>query len=752
MMNQLLLLGILVLGLRSLAVAAPDSDALSELDRCNVVWDSPSENSHGSMPLGNGDIGLNAWVEPSGDLVFYISKTNAWDENGRLCKVGRVRVTCDPPLATGPGFRQELKLRNGCVEIKGADHKIALRLWVDANHPTVNIEAESETPVNCRAEVELWRLAKRPFISRDDCHSGNGLENTSFKPTLSADVVVPGKQPRVIWYHRNPRSVVDLCLEVQHLNALKGKFPDPLLNLTFGACLSGVNCVRDGDKAVKSAAPAKHHALAVTVLAANTKTEQDWLAQLGRLEQARKTPAPRAAHEAWWNAFWQRSWIYVKSADQGTALEQLTQSYVLQRYMNGCAGRGASPIKFNGSIFTVEKSPGPPRKEGSDPDWRQWGSNYWFQNTRLIYWTMLASGDAEMMQPWYNMFLNALPLSKGRVKTYYHFDNAALFPETMYFWGTPNNGDYGYDNKAPEIMNTYTRRHWNGNLELIMAMLDRYDFIKDDEFVRRTLVPLADPILSFYSQYWPKRDSKGKIIFDPDQALEMYPVTTNPMPDVAALHAMLPRLVALPKTLVSDALRARWQKMLSELPPVPLGGSGKDQVLLPAEKFGGAANKENPELYAIFPFRLFTVGRDGLDIARRSYEKRLFRHNGGWCQDSIQAAYLGLGDEAGRQVTARAAQVNKAFRFPVMWGPNFDWIPDQDHGCNILTTMQGMVLQHVGDKIYLLPAWPKGWDASFKLHAPKNTTVEGVVRDGKLASLKVTPKSREADVVNMLDK
>jgi hypothetical protein len=87
-----------------------------------------------------------------------------------------------------------------------------------------------------------------------------------------------------------------------------------------------------------------------------------------------------------------------------------------------------------------------------------------------------------------------------------------------------------------------------------------------------------------------------------------------------------------------------------------------------------------------------------------------------------------------------------------MWGPNFDWIPDQDHGSNILTTMQCMALQHVGDKIYLLPAWPKGWNASFKLHAPKNTTIEGVVRGGKLTSLTVTPKSREADVVNMLDK
>jgi len=35
---------------------------------------------------------------------------------------------------------------------------------------------------------------------------------------------------------------------------------------------------------------------------------------------------------------------------------------------------------------------------------------------------------------------------------------------------------------------------------------------------------------------------------------------------------------------------------------------------------------------------------------------------------------------------------------------------------------------------------------NFKLHAPKNTVVEGVYRAGKLQQLKVTPESRRKDV------
>ena len=87
------------------------------LDSYNVLWDSPSRDAHGSMPLGNGDVGINAWVEANGDLVFYVSKTDAWDENARLCKIGRVRVKFDPPLAAKDKFRQELKLRDGIIQI-----------------------------------------------------------------------------------------------------------------------------------------------------------------------------------------------------------------------------------------------------------------------------------------------------------------------------------------------------------------------------------------------------------------------------------------------------------------------------------------------------------------------------------------------------------------------------------------------------------------------------------------------------------
>jgi len=66
--------------------------------------------------------------------------------------------------------------------------------------------------------------------------------------------------------------------------------------------------------------------------------------------------------------------------------------------------------------------------------------------------------------------------------------------------------------------------------------------------------------------------------------------------------------------------------------------------------------------------------------------------------------------------------------------------------------LQEMLMQTVDRKILLFPAWPKDWDCEFKLHAPANTTVAGVLKAGKLEKLTVTPEARARDVVNLLGK
>jgi hypothetical protein len=93
-----------------LAIALPATAATPP----QVTWSTPSSDARGSMPLGNGDIALNAWVEPSGDLLFYIGKSDAWEDNSRLAKVGLVRVKLTPSLLpSGAAFTQTLDPARG---------------------------------------------------------------------------------------------------------------------------------------------------------------------------------------------------------------------------------------------------------------------------------------------------------------------------------------------------------------------------------------------------------------------------------------------------------------------------------------------------------------------------------------------------------------------------------------------------------------------------------------------------------------
>ena len=87
------------------------------------------------------------------------------------------------------------------------------------------------------------------------------------------------------------------------------------------------------------------------------------------------------------------------------------------------------------------------------------------------------------------------------------------------------------------------------------------------------------------------------------------------------------------------------------------------------------------------------------------------------------------------------------YRFPAFWGPGFDWSPDHNWGGSGMIGMQEMLLQEVGTKLYIFPAWPKEWNVRFKLCVSRGTTVEAEMKDGQVINVKVTPQDRQQDVV-----
>ena len=727
-------------------------EPLGGLEKYNVAWDSPSRDARGSMPAGNGDLSLNVWVEESGDLLFYIGKTDLWDDNARLLKLGKVRVRFSPgPRAASMAFLQTLRLGDATVVIRYGEGRDALdvRVWADANNPVVHVLAEGGRPVEASASIELWRTEPftLPSIEVSDVHYDDNAPGKMHFPTVvEPDTVLENQAGRVGWFHHNTKSVGPaLCAELQDMTGFEQD--DPILHRTFGAVIAAEGGRRRDDLTLVSPS-GRSHRFDIHVLTRHPSSAEAWLKDMDELiASTGKIPfAERLrAHRDWWREFWSRSWIDVASTGAKEDAFLVSRAYNLQRFINACAGRGAYPIKFNGSLFTVPE-PGSP----GDADYRRWGPGYWWQNTRLPYMSMCASGDFDLMSPLFRMYTgDVLEMAKYRTKHYLGHEGAYL-NECLYFWGPAFNESYGWTPREKrEVKVNESRWHrweFQGGLELAHMMLDFYEHAGDEKFLTETLIPFAREILTFYDVHYPV-DARGKIVMEPAQALETWWEARNPMPEIAGILAVTERLEALAgeKSAADDL--SLWRRLHDKMPGLPTRVENGVRMLAAAEMYSNKMNIENPELYAVFPYRRVAIGRPDVELAVEALNHRQDRGNFGWRQEDIFMAYLGLTDAAREYLVGRASKWDENSRFPAFWGPNFDWVPDQDHGGVLLKALQAMLMQTDGRKIFLLPAWPKGWDADFKLHAPFQTVLEGRVREGKIVSLDVRPPERRADVI-----
>jgi hypothetical protein len=782
-------IGVTVLGVCLWASGAGAAEP-NWLDAYNVSWNTPGVTSAGSMPLGNGDIGINVWVEAGGDLVFYVSKTDAFDGNHELRKLGRLHVALTPnPFQRDAHnqprpFRQTLKLRQGEIEIQAGTpgSQVTLHLWVDAKHPVIHVEADGEQPFDMRVTADTW----------SDVHT-----------------IVEGQDDRIVMYSRNTWSIYGKNLANSGLEGLAPQFQDPLFNRTYGMMVKGPDLISRMPDVLETRKPVQKTLVSVYALTRQTDTVEAWLtaldAEIAKADAAGLETA-REAHRSWWDAFWERSWIRASGGAQRVdspgfpgmpESEAVSKGYQLQRFITACAGRGNAPIKFNGSIFTFDCLDIWKLTEPHPADDRAWGGYYWFQNTRHPYYPMLAGGDFEMMAPLFTMYRDALPLARERTRVNFGHGGAA-FHETITLWGNYPSGEKWtrfahwkqyqekiammykqmelgtpparYTAEAKEaadvpgwyLGNPHIQYFYSGGLELSAMMLDYYGYTGDKEFAIHSLIPFAKEIIEFYDQHY-GRDKNGKLFIFPSQAGESgnHWLVVNPMDVVAGLHSVIRGLLALPTDMTAEGDRAVWKRLQGELPALPkITLADGRTVLLQGQRAGGATEDAkavafwghmNIESYAIFPFRLYGVGKPDLPVAKDT-TNNLTQRMGGWNQLPIVEAYAGL--DTG--VSGWLANQGGGARFPAFWKGPFDWIPDQCQGGVGMKALQAKLLQAEGaaegGAIYLFPAWPRDWDVAFKLHAPYNTTVEGIYRNGKLESLIVTPPARAKDVVNMLEK
>ncbi|WP_455585580.1 DUF5703 domain-containing protein [Bacteroides sp.] len=721
----------------------------------NLIWKTPSADSSGSMPCGGGDIGMNVWVE-KGDILFYISRSGTFDEHNCLLKQGRIRLRLSPnPFSDAEDFRQELKLKEGYVEIAAGGTLV--QLWADVHRPVIHLEVDSKLALQAELYYENWRYKDRII------RKGEGQQNSYKWITPQGQVTtadsVRAVDNQIVFYHQNPSNTVfDFAVSQQGLDGVKPLLTNPLKNLVSGGVLRAEGYVFSGtadgmyagtdyrawifhtEKAMK------HQEVQIALHTEQTTDLNSWLQKAEQTLSEINLSKDKKKTRLWWNDFWQRSFI----ESDGEQAEMLTRNYTLFRYMLGCNAYGDYPTKFNGGLFTFD-----PCLVDSNlvftPDFRKWGGGTMTaQNQRLVYWPMLKSGDFDMMPSQFDFYNRLLQNAELRSLVYWQH-GGACFAEQIENFGLPNPAEYGtkrpdYFDKGVEY-NAWLEYEWDTVLEFCQMILETKNYQNADI---TAYLPLIESVLTFFDEHYrylavrrgrKALDEGGHLILYPGSACETYKMANNAASTIAALRTVLETY-------------GRKPEMLSVIPSLPHRVVEGKEMISPAKTWERVNNVETPQLYPVFPWRVYGVGQEGLEIARNTYfydpDALRFRSHTGWKQDNIWAACLGLTEEAARLSELKLS--DGPHRFPAFWGPGYDWTPDHNWGGSGMIGLQEMLLQTVGEEIYLFPAWPVAWDVHFKLHAPGNTTVEAELKDGKVVSLTVTPEERRKDLKLLLNK
>ena len=712
-------------------------------------WTTPSKNASESMPCGGGDVGLNVWTEENGDVLFYLSRSGCFDENNTLLKLGRFRIHLTNPLKMR-SFRQQLVLKDGYCQVTDGQRWIVI--WVDVEKPVVHVEVSVEKEkTGVEVTYESWRTTDRLMTKREGFQSSYKFRMPQ-GTTTRRDSIRCSDDALLFVHHNGEVTQMDATVAQQQLTAVADQLYNPLRRLTFGGKLSG-NDLRF-DRQVKgsymntpyegwtyaSRKEAQRHQIQIT-MATLQGTIDDWLQQVEQTARQVDSRRDRRQTQQWWQQFWQRSYIESPLT--------IARNYTLFRYMLGCNAKSEWPTKFNGGLFTFDPSLVNDAAEYQlTPDFRNWGGGvHTAQNQRLVYWPMLKSGDTDLMKPQLDFYLRILQNATLRSEVYWHH-GGACFTEQIENYGLPNYAEYGGKRPAgfdPGMeRNAWLEYEWDTCLEFCMMALEAHRYSGMDITAYE---PLIKACLQFFDEHYQylatmrgakRLDGNGKLVLYPGSGGETYKMAYNATSTVAALQTVSAAFLDYAQEQNDTTLTAYLSSLTSRLPELTI----REGRILPALHYERVQNAETTQLYPVFPWRMYGVGRPDLDIARNTYTQDTlalkFRSHIGWKQDNIWAACLGMKDEAMRLAQLKLA--DGPYRFPAFWGPGYDWSPDHNWGGSGMIGLQEMLLQEVDDTLYLFPAWPQEQDVRFRLHASHGTVVEAELKGGKVVHLKTTPQ------------
>jgi hypothetical protein len=663
--------------------------------RNDVVYLAPATEPYEAMPLGNGQLGVMVGNRDGLSYLFsHGSFFSTADQDQGLNSSGELLLRL--PAAWRRDFREQ-RLELATARVVTRYRHGTVTSWLTEGRDVLVIEVSSGEPLPA-IEVAL-RIWERP--------AGQAM------PVATA---TPGALALTTVGHGGHRAT-----------SLRLALPP---DATLGAATA---------REVTAALPGGGTTLTLRVACPVSRgapvTAEQALAAAAAAVAGLDLAAARAAHEAWWAAFWQRSRVVLSSPD-GTA-EYLENLYHLHRYWLAGCSRGPDTPKFNGANYLFAN------------DWRSWGGAYWYQNTRELYFALLPSGDADLWAPFLDLYWRHLPAARQTARDLFGAEGAA-YDETM----------AGHTGRGDKRGNAFTHLYMTTGPELAHQFYVYYRFTGDETFRRERAYPLLKEVTACHLAFL-RRDAQGTYHVYPTNARETWHFVQDSTPDLAALRANLALLLAESAALGLDTdLRPRWQEVLDHLAPYPTDGRKvlpgtlldefpptsfalAEQLYQPTEqrrstaKRQNAFNSENAELDPVFPWGLVSADSpaDQVALFRATFLARRFANWGygnAWDCSAIWAARLAMPDEwlkSVNQFLHGAQMFPQGFAgtpgaCPPEWGKKLGDSAGFDGSGVLAFAVAEALLQSHGGTIRVFPALPAGWEGEFTLHAEGGFVVQ----------------------------
>lgn len=757
----------------------PDPETTSPrttVARSDLVYDKPAATPDEGQPLGNGRMGTMVWTSPNAIHlqvnrvdVFAVNanhqgqpgqRGSATDYCGGIASVV-IEVGGQPFAADKGNFRQQLSLETAECILETTD--IVARMFVSANTDVLVLELDDrrDSPQPLQIAVSMLR---EPEVRAAENFASTGFVDNPKQVVLHQR-----------FRERDFHNASALVVSVSGNDAAENKAAQivPTSATTRTLILP----------------PAHGKRVLLISSAACWQATDDPSARAASLFEnaaSQSVTELREAHQKWWREFWSRTFVDL-SSDDGQA-QRAQRWRDLHLYHMASSSRGELPPKWNGSLFVTSG------------DQRRWGSQYWVWTTEMLYFPLLAADGIDLTEPFFNMYVKQLPNCERAAKQRWGI-SGAYFPETTAFDGPtvlPDDvaaefqdvllgkkphtelslrakGLCQFDSQLNVVTEPYKGRFsWISHVassgsELAIHAWWCYRYSGDHAWLRTHAYPLLRGTVEFY-RHLVRKEADGRYHLSGTHAHEDFWGVRDSIMDLAAIRGTAPLAIRAAEILgVDPDLRDQWKELLENLAPYPMGSDPQAKALTggalaedvwAAGYLGEMDGQHNPEdvwLTPVFPFEDWTLETRSpatdpivqklLDLAPRHKSVLGGAGTNTAIRSPIAAVRAGRRDELpvilDRYAAAFSPLPNGMSLFE---GPTAASV---EHLGLLTTTLQDALLQSVSarpgepDVIHVFPAWPKSWNASFRLLARGGFLVSSKFDRGAVVEIEIESRRGE---------